>query len=77
MHGNYNPVFTYKRPSQDNIKKTADEIKKIGNRISKLESPMKQLFLEKIEELNNKLLLIKAYREQDFKEIEKYNNLIF
>ena len=77
MHGKYNPVFAYKRPSQENLKKTADEIKKIGNRTSKLESPMKRLFLEKIEELNNKLSLIKAYKEQDFKDIEEYNNLIF
>ena len=33
--------------------------------------------MEKIDELNDKLLLIKAYKEQDFKEIEIYNNALF
>jgi len=77
LHGNYNPIFTYKWTSQDNLKKTNDELKKIKIKISKFESPIKQLFLEKIDELNNKLLLIKAYREQDLKDIETYNNILF
>lgn len=77
LHGNYNPVFSYKRPSEENIKKTNDEISKIKTKITKFKSPIKQLFLEKLEELNNKLLLIKAYSEQDLRNIEKYNIILF
>jgi len=77
LHGNYNPIFAYKRTSQDNIKKTNDELKKIKTKITKFESPIKQIFLEKIEELTNKLLLIKAYKEQNLKDIETYNAILF
>ena len=77
LHGNYNPVFTYKRPTQEQMKRTDDELKKFKIRIEKLGSPMKKLFLEKADELKNNLMLIKAYKEQNFKDIEFYNEKIF
>ncbi len=77
LHGNYNPVFSYKRPSEENLKKTEDELKKLQSKTQKLESPMKKLFLEKWDELLNRLQLIKAYKIQDFQNIEKYNTILF
>ena len=77
LHGNYNPVFTYKRPTQEQMKRTDDELKKFKIRTEKLESPIKKLFLEKADELRNNLMLIKAYKEQNFKDIEIYNEKIF
>jgi hypothetical protein len=77
LHGNYNPIFSYKWPSQEILDKTSDDLRKIKSKTNKLESDMKQLFLEKIDELSNRLLLIKAYKEQDFKDIELYNEKLF
>ena len=74
---NYNPIFQYKRPSQERILDTKNELIKIQEKIEKLESPMKKLFLEKNDELNNKLLLIQSYIQQDFKNIDKYNRKLF
>jgi hypothetical protein len=77
LHGNYNPVFSYKRPSQESLGKASDDLRKVKIKTVKLESPMKQFFLEKIDELTNRLLLIKAYKEQNFKDIETYNEKLF
>jgi hypothetical protein len=75
--GNYNPVFQYKRPSQEKLWETKDELKKVQEKVNKIESPMKHLFLEKADELTNKLELIQSYTKQDFKNIEKYNEVLF
>jgi hypothetical protein len=75
--GNYNPVFQYKRPSQEKLWETKDELKKVQEKVNKIESPMKHLFLEKADELTNKLELIRSYTKQDFKNIERYNEALF
>jgi len=75
--GNYNPVFQYKRPSQEKLLETKIELEKLQEKTNKLQSPMKNLFLEKADELTNKLELIKAYTKQDFKNIWAYNKKLF
>ena len=75
--GNYNPIFNYKRPTQEKLQETKDEIKKIQEKTTKLQSPMKNLFLEKIDELFNKQNLLQAYIKQDFKNISLYNEKLF
>ena len=76
-HGKYNPVFKYKRPKEESLIKTEDDLKKITDKTNKLESPLKQLFFEKEDELTNKLQLIKAYSKQDFENIAIYNEKLF
>lgn len=78
-HGKYNPQFEYKFPSNERIELVQKNLEKNKQLIekNKLKSPITKLFLEKIDELENRVLLIKAYKEQDFDNIEKYNYAIF
>lgn len=75
--GNYNPIFQYKRPSQERLWETKNELEKLQEKTNKLESPMKNLFLEKADELINKQSLLQAYIKQDFKNIATYNEKLF
>jgi hypothetical protein len=56
---------------------TQDEIEKIQNQLQKLKSPFKQLFVEKLEELELRRKLIFAYSKQDFQNIALYNKQLF
>lgn len=78
-HWKYNPQFEYKFPSNERIELVQKNLEKNKQLIekNKLKSPITKLFLEKIDELENRVLLIKAYKEQDFENIEKYNYAIF
>lgn len=78
-HGKYNPQFEYKFPSNERIELVQKNLEKNKQLIekNKLKSPITKLFLEKIDELENRVLLINAYKEQDFDNIEKYNYAIF
>jgi hypothetical protein len=77
LHGKYNPIFTYKRPKEEKLIQTAHDIEKIQKQLEKLKSPFKKLFVEKLEELENRRNLILAYREQNFENISLYNKKIF
>ncbi|MDD3262712.1 MAG: DUF1704 domain-containing protein [Candidatus Absconditabacteria bacterium] len=75
--GNYNPIFQYKQPTKEKLLETKIELEKLQERTDKIQSPMKHLFLEKIDELLNKQNLLQAYIKQDFKNIALYNEKLF
>lgn len=77
LHGKYNPIFRYKRPNEEKLKQTKEEIIKLTEQLQKLKSPFKQLFIEKLEELELKRNLILAYSKQDFDAIALYNKKLF
>ena len=80
-NGNYNPKFVYKYPSDKKIQQIGDELKQIEENFFDIKSEYKSelfsLFREKLKELKYKLDLVKAYKNQDFKSISKYNKLLF
>jgi len=80
-HGHYNPKFEYKFPSNKAIWVISDSIKKVEDRYLSKEKTYKSeiihLFREKFEEIKVKFLLAKAYKEQKFNDIEKYNKLMY
>jgi len=77
FHGNYNPIFAYKRPSEQKLSQIEEEIKKIYKQLTTLKSPFTKLFIEKLEELELRRNLILAYSKQDFENIALYNTKIF
>ena len=77
LYGKYNPVFQYKRPKEEKMIESEHEINKLQKQLSKLQSPFKQLFVEKLEELETRRKLILAYSNQDFENIALYNRELF
>lgn len=77
LHWAYNPIFKYKRPEEQKLSQTKDEIIKLQEQLNKLKSKFTQLFLEKLEELELRRNLILAYTKQDFENIAIYNKKIF
>jgi hypothetical protein len=77
LHGKYNPIFKYKRPDEQNLIQTKEEIGKLEEQLKKLKSPFAQLFLKKLEELEVRRTLILAYSKQDFDTILLYNRKLF
>jgi hypothetical protein len=77
LHGKYNPIFQYKRPKEEKLLETKNEIEKLQKQLAKLKSPFAKLFVEKLEELEQRRNLIFAYSKQDFENIALYNNRIF
>lgn len=73
----YNPHFVYQFPSENNIHKTKERIDILFTEINQLKSNVSKLFLEKVMEIDYKINLIKAYKEQDFVNIYKYNLLLY
>lgn len=77
MKWKYNPVFEYDFLSDSRIDKIEKEIISLKESYFKkdleLKSKFADIFLEKIDEISNKLNLIKAYKLQNFEDIEKYN----
>lgn len=77
---NYNPQFTYDLPSNESIIMWQDAIKRLGDIHqggTLLKSPIATLLYEKIDEVRDKIELIKAYKEQKFSKINKYNQQIY
>ena len=78
---NYNPKFEYKYPSDKKLEQIWDDIKNIKEKYFDIKSEYKswllELFKEKLQEMEYKLELIKAYKKQDFKNIWKYNRLLY
>jgi hypothetical protein len=77
FHGKYNPTFKYRWPQEEKLMQTKDEIVKLQEQLSKLTSGFKQLFIDKLEELETRRNLILAYSRQDFDTIAVYNRKLF
>lgn len=77
LHGKYNPIFTYKRPTEEKLIQTGQDIEKIQKQLQKFKSPFAKLFVEKLEELEYRRKLILAYTRQDFENIAIYNTKLF
>lgn len=77
LQGKYNPIFQYRRPKEEKLLKTKNEIEKLGKQLLKLKSPFAKLFVEKLDELENRRNLILAYIRQDFDNIAIYNRKLF
>jgi len=77
LHGKYNPVFKYKWPEEQKLMETKEEILRLQEQLNKLQSTFKNLFLEKLEELELRRNLILAYSKQDFDNIALYNRKLF
>lgn len=81
MKGKYNPIFTYDFPSREKIESFEKEIMFLRETYFKkwleLKSEFARIFADKIEEISNRIALIKAYTTQNFEDIEKYNTRLF
>ncbi len=81
LNWNYNPIFEYNFFSYDKIVDLENEILKLRDLYFKkdleLKSSFSKLFRDKLDEISNRLALIKSYKNDDFVKIEYYNNLLF
>lgn len=75
----YNPVFEYKFPSDEKILEIEKDLLNTRKLINddRIKSRVKYLWDEKADELMCRLYLIRAYKEQNFKEILKFNKKLF
>ncbi len=79
-NGDYNPQFTYNFPKYKELNNLQDQLKELDTKYRVKEyfdSTFAQVFFNKIEELQLKINLIKAYKKQDFWLIHKYNIELF
>lgn len=81
MNWAYNPIFEYDFPTWEKIKELENEILMLKNSYFKkwleFKSLFSKLFIEKLNELDLKINLIKAYKDQDYVKINKFNLLLF
>lgn len=77
LHGKYNPVFQYRRPKEEKLLEIKNEIEKLQKQLTRFKSPFAKLFVDKLEELENRRNLIIAYSKQDFEYIAVYNKKLF
>jgi hypothetical protein len=77
LHGKYNPIFKYKRPEEQKLIQTKEEIIKLQEQLGKITSRFAKLFVDKLEELELRRNLILAYSKQDFEAIALYNRKLF
>ena len=77
LQGKYNPIFKYKWPEEQKLIQIKEEIDKLKVQLEKFKSPFKQLFVDKLEELELRRNLILAYSKQDFDNIALYNKKLF
>lgn len=78
--GNYNPQFSYKRPTKKSLNAIADELQELKNTYfwsTPLQSKFSHLFAEKISNLQDKHTLIEAYVQQDIQAIIDANTKYF
>lgn len=77
----YNPVFEYNFPNDFKLQDYENELSSLRQSYFKkwfeFKSWFSRLFLDKIEELENKINLIRSYKEQDYSNISKYNEKLF
>ncbi len=80
LHGEYNPQFTYNFPTYKELHQLTDQIKELDVKYRQKEyfdSTFANLFFEKLDEMQTKVNLIKAYKKQDFWLIDRYNRVLF
>ncbi len=78
-HG-YNPIFQYHFPNDDKIESLHESLRNLTRKAYEFKSSgfiIADLYLEKIEEIKNKLSLVRAYKDEDFSSILHYNTLLF
>lgn len=78
-HG-YNPVFQYHFPNDAKIEFIKDSLRTLTKKAYEFKSLgfiIADLFIEKIEEMENKLSLVEAYKNEDFERILHYNTILF
>jgi len=66
--GRYDPKFVYNFPEENKLKSLEEELYRINDKVSKkkIKSEFVNLFTEKLQELDYRYSLIKAYKNQDF-----------
>lgn len=80
LHGEYNPQFVYQFPTYKELHQLTEQIKELDIKYRQKEyfdSSFANLFFEKLNEMDIKISLIKAYKKQDFKLIDFYNKKLF
>jgi len=78
--GKYNPVFKYDFPLNEEFVKWETELKKLRDEYQHwnfLHSDFAKLFYEKIDELEFRSKLLKAYKKQDFGQILERNQKLY
>lgn len=76
----FNPVFEYRFPDDERLRKTRDEIARIRDKAVSMESaqyPIASLYREKLDEAEGKLSLIESYKREDFSGIARWNAFLF
>lgn len=77
---NYNPIFQYHFPDQSVLDDIEDEIKWLNDAclwVQKNNSAIASLYFEKLEEMHNKLELVRAYKDEKLQDIIQYNQRLF
>ncbi|MFZ2151224.1 MAG: tyrosine/phenylalanine carboxypeptidase domain-containing protein [Candidatus Absconditicoccaceae bacterium] len=79
MKGKYNPKFIYNRPDDKKLENIEIEIDKLERILenNEVKSGLKFLFSEKLNELSNRVKLLRAYKKQDYENILNYNEQLF
>jgi hypothetical protein len=80
LHGDYNPQFTYNFPTYKDLHHLSDQIKELDIKYRQKEyfdSSFANLFFEKLDEMQTKINLIRAYKKQNFWLIDRYNRVLF
>ncbi len=81
MQWKYNPIFTYEFPAWEKIELLEREVLFLRDTYFKkgleLKSEFARIFSEKLDEISNRLNLIKAYKLQNFEDIAKFNTRLF
>jgi len=77
---NYNPIFQYRFPDQSILDDIEDEIKRLNDtclQVQKDNSAIASLYFEKLDEMYNKLQLVRAYKDEKTQDIIEYNQRLF
>lgn len=79
MKWKYNPKFIYNRPDDKKLENIEIEIDKLERILenNEVKSWLKFLFSEKLNELSNRVKLLRAYKKQDYENILNYNEQLF
>ncbi len=78
-HG-YNPVFQYHFPNNERIQSLKDSLQDFTRKAHEFKSSgfiIAELYIEKIQEIENKLFLVEAYKNENFEKISYFNSVLF